>query len=171
MPSLELFVRPPLSPAPAQFDLTKPVAGLSRVPIRRLWCDLRCPPHPGVYRVVLDTGAPLTYFPHWLWSGKFGWRAGRDYDELPVAAAANLHGHVAGRGYTFTPARLRVPVELAGRDPRGDRLRLDDLVCQLADPAGPRLTLLGLWGGAFAGRKLAVDPTAAGDDLTARLDW
>lgn len=170
MPSLELFVRPPLVPAPAQFDLTAPVAGLSRVPIRRLWCDLRCPPRSGAFRVALDTGAPVTIFSHALWSGAFGWRAGRDYDELPVTAA-NPHGHVGGRRYGFALARLRVPVELAGRDPRGDRLRLDGLVCQLADPAGPPLTLLGLWGGAFVGRRLGVDPTPAGDDLTAALHW
>lgn len=170
MPSLELIVEPPPPPAPAQFLLMSSVLGTGRVPIRRLWCDLRCPPRSGAYRVVLDTGAPVTIFPHALWSGKFGWRAGRDYDELPVAAA-NLHGHVAGRRYSFTLARLRVPVELAGRDLRGDRLRLDGLVCQLADPAGPPLTLLGLWGGAFVGRKLAVDPDPAGDDLTAALDW
>ena len=170
MPSLELFVEAARRPAIPQFDVVPPVAGVGRVPLRRLVCHLRCPPHSGAYDAVLDTGAPLTIFPHALWSVAFNWRAGRDYDELPVAAA-HLHGHVAGRRYSFTLARLRVPVELAGRDPRGDRLRLDAIVCQLADPAGPPLTLLGLWGGAFPGRRLAVDPTPAGDDLTARLDW
>ena len=170
MPSLELFVLPPAPPAVAQFDVVPPVPGLSRVPIRRLYCHLRCPPRSGAFDAVLDTGAPLTVFPHAVWSGRFGWRAGRDYDELPVTAA-NRHGHVAGRRYTFTLARLRVPVELAGRAPRGDRLLLDPLVCQLADPGGPPVTLLGLWGGAFAGRRLAVDPDPAAGDLTARLDW
>ncbi|MBX9628626.1 MAG: hypothetical protein K2X82_32815 [Gemmataceae bacterium] len=170
MPSLELFVGPPLWPAIPQFNVVPQVGGLGRVPLRRLYCDLRCPPHPGARQAVLDTGAPLTILPHAVWSGAFNWRAGRDYDELPVAVA-NLHGHVAGRRYTFILARLRVPVELAGRDPRGDRLRLDDLVCQLADPAGPPLTLLGLWGGAFVGRKLAAEADPAGDDLAARLDW
>lgn len=170
MPSLELFVEPPPWPAIPQFDLAAPVAGLSRVPIRRMWCWLRCPPRPGAAQAVLDTGAPLTVFSYRLWNHHFGWRAGRDYDELPVTAA-NPHGHVAGRRYGFTLARLRVPVELAGRDPRGDRLRLDALVCQLADPAGPPLTLLGLWGGALVGRRLGVDATPAGDDLTAALHW
>lgn len=169
MPSLQLTVEPPRT-GRTRFDLTAPVGGLDRVPLLRLYCYVRCPPRSGAYEAVLDTGAPLTYFPHWLWAGKFNWRAGRDYDELPVTAAS-LHGHVAGRRYTFTLARLRVPVELAGRDPHGDRLRLDDLVCQLADQAGPPLTLLGLWGGAFVGRRLAVDPTPAADDLTAALPW
>lgn len=77
-----------------------------------------------------------------------------------------LHHH-----YSLRLARLRVPVELAGRDPKGDRLQIDSLVCQLADAGGPPFTLLGLWGGTLTGRKLAVDPQPNSDDLTASLEF
>ena len=62
-------------------------------------------------------------------------------------------------------------VELAGRDPKGDRLRLDSLVCQLADAGGPPFVLLGLWGGALTGRRLAVEQMTNSDDLHARLEF
>ncbi|QJW95909.1 hypothetical protein [Frigoriglobus tundricola] len=62
-------------------------------------------------------------------------------------------------------------VELAGRDPKGDRLRLDSLVCQLADISGPPFVLLGLWGGALTGRRLAIEPRSNSDDLDARLEF
>jgi hypothetical protein len=64
-----------------------------------------------------------------------------------------------------------VPVELAGRDLKGDQLRLDSLVCQLAEAGGPPFTILGLWGGAFVGRQLAVELQPNSDDLAARLSF
>ena len=174
MPALELYVDPPdrLVPRDGNLVLSPPLPGLSRVLIRHLYCSLRVPPVPGAYPAVLDTGAPLTVFPHNLWSNQFKWRAGRDYDELPVVGIGTvLTGQVLGYRYSFRLARLRVPVELAGRDPKGDRLRLDSLVCQLADAGGPPFVLLGLWGGAFTGRRLAVEPQPNSDDLHARLEF
>lgn len=174
MPALELFVRPPLRFTPPDGDLvlSPAVSGLNRVLIRELSCTLRVPPIPGAYHAILDTGAPLTVFPRDLWDHQFKWRAGRDYDELSVAGIGTvLTGQVLGYRYSFRLARLRVPVELAGRDPKGDRLRLDSLVCQLADAGGPPFVLLGLWGGAFTGRRLAVEPQPNSDDLHARLEF
>jgi hypothetical protein len=174
VPTLELFVRPPdrcVVPN-GNLDLAPPVSGLNRVLIRELSCTLRVPPIPGAYKAVLDTGAPLTIFPRSLWDHQFRWRAGRDFDELSVAGiGSTLQGQVLSHRYSFRLARLKVSVELAGRDPKGDRLRLDSLVCQLADTGGPPFVLLGLWGGAFVGRKLAVEPRPNSDDLAARLEF
>jgi hypothetical protein len=50
-------------------------------------------------------------------------------------------------------------------------LRIDALVCQLADTGGPPFTLIGLWGGTLTGRKLAVDAQPNSDDLTAKLEF
>jgi hypothetical protein len=174
VPILELFVDPPdrFIPRDGNLVLAPPVAGLNRVLVRHLYCSLRVPPIPGTYQAVLDTGSPLTVFPHDLWYHQFGWRAGRDFDELSVAGiGTTLTGQVLGYRYSCRLARLRVPVELAGRDPKGDRLRLDALVCQLADIGGPPFTILGLWGGAFTGRRLAVETQTNSDDLFARLEF
>ncbi len=175
MPALDLFVDsfPVIGlPPDGNLDLDPPLPGLNRVLLRRLYCTIRVPPIPGARKAVLDTGAPLTIFPHDIWSNQFRWQAGRDYDELSVAGIGTaLTGQVLGSRYSCRLARLRVPVELAGRDPKGDRLRLDALVCQLADAGGPPLILLGLWGGAFTGRRLAVEPQPNSDDLHARLEF
>jgi hypothetical protein len=152
--------------------LDPPVSGLNRVLLRRPYCWLRVPPIPGARKSILDTGSPLTLFPHRVWYQDFGWRAGRDFDELSVASIGSvLHGNVLGHRFSFRLARLRVSIELAGRDPRGDRLRLDSLVCQLAEPGGPPYILLGLWGGAFTGRRLAIDDQAGSDELAAKLEF
>lgn len=174
MPTLDLFVRHiPVSglTADGNLVLAPPAAGLNRVLLRRLYCHLRVPPHPGAYDAVLDTGAPLTVFAHTLWHDTFRWQAGRDFDELAVAGAPALTGRVLGHRFAVRLARLRSAVELAGRDPRGDRLRLDSLVCQLADASGPPYTILGLWGGVFTGRRLAIEAEPGGDDLVTRLEF
>ncbi len=174
MPALELFVRPPLRfiPPDGNLVLSPAIPGLNRVLIRELSCVLRVPLISGGYHAILDTGAPLTIFPRDLWDHQFHWQAGRDYDELSVAGIGTaLTGQVLGYRYSCRLARLRVPVELAGRDPKGDRLRLDALVCQLADAGGPPFILLGLWGGPFTGCRLAVEPQPNFDDLLARLEF
>jgi hypothetical protein len=172
---LDLFVDP-LSvaglPPGGSLNLAPPLPGLNRVLLRRLYCSLRVAPIPGVYKAVLDTGAPLTIFPYDLWHTRFNWRAGRDFDELTVAGlTAPLTGQVLGHRFGCKLARLRVPVELAGADPKGDRLRLDALVCQLAETGGPPFIVLGLWGGPFTGRRLAVEPHPHSDELLARLEF
>lgn len=156
-------------PADGNLTLDPPLPGLDRVLLRRLYCWLRVPPISGASVAYLDTGAPLTIFPHRLWHDQFRWQAGRDYDELRVAGAPPITGQVLGHRFSFRLARLRVWVELAGRDPKGDRVRLDSMVCQLADVGGPPYIILGLWGGVFTGRQLAVEPQPGGDDLIARL--
>jgi hypothetical protein len=174
VPAFDLFVDgvPVIGLLPTgNLALDPPLAGLNRVLLRRLYCRLRVPPVPGSYEAVLDTGAPLTVFPHKLWHGQFGWRAGRDFDELTVAGAPALTGQVLGHRFACRLARLRVTVELAGRDPKGARLRLDALVCQLAETSGPPYIILGLWGGVFTGRRLAVELQPGSDDLTARLEF
>ncbi len=64
-----------------------------------------------------------------------------------MAGNAPLVGQTLGFRYSFRLARLRVPIFLAGRDLAGPRLQIDSLVTQLAEPGGPPVILLGLWGG------------------------
>src|SRR6478672_9492347 len=98
MPSLDLFIRKvevvgltddwmlPLDP---------PLLGLNRVLLRRLYCLLRVAPIPGAQIAYLDTGAPLTVFPHAVWYHHFGWRVGRDFDQLIIAGiGASVVGQV-----------------------------------------------------------------------------
>lgn len=151
--------------------LDPPVHGLDRVLLRRLLCWLRVPPLPGARKAVIDTGAPLTVFSHQVWYHDFGWRAGRDHDELNVAGVASLTGQVLGHRFACRLARLKVAVELSGADLKAARLRLDSLVCQLAEAGGPPFIILGLWGGVFTGRRLAVEAQPGGDDLVARLEF
>jgi hypothetical protein len=175
VPSLDLFVSAPKLLGPlsgGNLDLNPAVPGLSRVLLRRLLCALRAPPVPGAYAAVLDTGSPLALFPHDFWHNRFGWRAGRDFDELSVAGiGSTLQGQVLGHRFTCKLAQLRCPIELVGMNLAGDRLRLDSLVCQLADPGGPAFIILGLWGGAFTGRRLVVESQPNSDELQARLEY
>jgi|SRR5581483_859043 len=158
-------------PGDGNLVLDPPQVGLSRVLLRRLYCWLRVPPISGAYKAVIDTGAPLTVFPRQIWDHQFRWQAGRDYDELSVAGVgATFRGQVLGLRYSCRLARLRVAVELAGQDAKAPRLRLDNVVCQLADSGGLQFVILGLWGGPLVGRRLAVEPRPA-DDLAARLEF
>ena len=69
--------------------------------------------------------------------------------------------------------RLKVPIELAGKS--GDRLRVEHLIAQLAEPAtvrdDPKFAVFGLWGGVFEDRRVVVGRQPNGDDLVARLEW
>lgn len=175
VPSLDLIIRR-LRVAGTDRDGNWPLAasppGLPRVPVRRLIAMVRCPPHAGAYEIVLDTGAPLSVLPSNLWAEKWGWRPGRDFDELLVVGiGSRLRGSVAGGSYTGRLVRARVPLDLSGPT-AGPRLRLDGLIVQLADPGcGPADPLLGLWGNALDGRSLHIDRLPGSDDLAARLDF
>jgi hypothetical protein len=157
-------------PAGGILPLDPPLAGLSRVLLRRLTCNLRVPPTPGVKLALVDTGAPLALFPHDVWAHDYGWQVGRDFDELSVPGLS-LSGQVLQYRYSFRLARLRMPIVLSGKSLTGDRLQLDSLVCQFATPGGPPFIILGLWGGAFTNRRLVIDEEPGGDDLLARLEW
>jgi hypothetical protein len=175
VPVLDLFVDPfPVAglSSSGNLDLAVPLPSLNRVLLQRLYCSLRAPPVPGAYKCVLDTGAPLSIFPYDMWHDWFGWRAGREFDELTIAGvSAPLTAQILGHQFPSKLARLRVPVELCGRNLAGDRLRLDSLVCLLAESGGPAFIILGLWGGAFTGRRLTVESKPNSDDLQARLDF
>lgn len=173
MPRIELISEAaPASGTTADGDwpLAAPPPGLRRIPLRRLTCYLRVPPIPGARKAISDTGAPLSLFPHHVWSAHYNWREGRDFDILPVAGDPPLTGQLLSHRYSFRLARLRIPIFLAGKDLTGPRLQIDSLVTQLAEPGGPPFILLGLWGGVLDDRKLAFG-TAPDGDPSAALDW
>jgi hypothetical protein len=173
LPRIELIsqaVTLPGTTADGDWPLATPLPDLRRIPLRRLTCFLRVPPISGAKRAIIDTGAPLSLFPHQVWAGDFGWREGRDFDVLPVAGNPPLIGQALSYRYAFRLARLRVTITLAGRGLSGPRLQVDSLVTQLAEPGGPPFILLGLWGGVLDGRRLAFG-TAPDGDPSAALDW
>ena len=173
MPRIELVTQPMTPPGTTvngDWPLAAPSRGLRRIPLRRLTCFLRVPPIPGAKRAIIDTGAPLTYFPHQVWANEFNWREGRDFDILPVVGNPPLVGQTLSSLYAFRLARLRVPIFLAGRDLTGPRLQIDSLVTQLCEPGGPPVILLGLWGGVLDGRRLAFGSAHDGDP-SAALEW
>ena len=146
---------------------------LSRLLSRRLYVNLRCPPIPGAYQMALDTGAPFSLFPRKLWRDQLNWQEGRHFESCHLAGAGPfLTSQLLNQSFRVRLVRLLVPVELAGRG--GDRLRVERLIAQLAEPAtvadDPKFAVLGLFGGVFEGRKLALDRQAS-DDLAARLEW
>jgi len=175
MPALELFVDAiPIRnlPVDGNLILNPPLPKLDRVLLRRLSCLLRVPPVRGISEAILDPGAPLSEFPYRVWHDHFHWQPGRDYDELTIAGVGTtLQGQVLNHSFVCRLARLRVPVELSGTNLRGDRLKLDSLICQLADPGSMPYILLGLWGGPFVGSSLSVRRKPGGDDLEARLEF
>jgi hypothetical protein len=175
MPALELLIDAVSVinlPADGNHLLDPPLLNLERVLLRSLSCLLRVRPIPGALRAILDPGSPLSVFPHHVWHDRFSWKAGRDYDELSIAGIwKTLHGQVLNRIYACRLARLRVTVELSGKNLKGDRMKLDSPICQLADPGSMPYILLGLWGGPFVGSSLIVQRKPGGDDLDARLEF
>jgi hypothetical protein len=186
MPSLSLFVRAekltlngdggdevefPQGVLPLHPPLIAP--DLTRLLYRRMSATLRCPPIPGAFDVILDTGAPFALFPRRLWRDQMNWQEGRHFETCRIAGLGPLMGgRLLDRSFRVRLVRLTVPVELAGRS--GDRLRIERPIAQLAEPNtvadDPKFAILGLFGGVFEGRRLAVERSPL-DDLTARMEW
>ena len=187
MPSMSLYVRgEPITlnrgtPAEVEHEngilpLDPPLRNppLERLSAHRLYAVLRCQPIPGAIDVVLDTGAHFALFPQRFWRDRFGWVEGRHFESCHIAGVGPVIGsQLLAQSFRVRLVRLKISVELAGKN--GDRLRLDHLIAQLAEPAAvrddPKFAILGLFGGVFAGRRLFVDQSPTGDDLTARLEW
>jgi hypothetical protein len=187
MPSMDLYVRGDTirlnrgTPEEVEFEhgllpLDPPLLNppLNRLPAHRLFVSLRCPPSPGALDVVLDTGAYFALFPRHVWRDRFGWVEGRHFESCHLTNAGPfLTSQLLDRSFRVRLVRLTVPVELAGRS--GDRLRVNPLIAQLAEPAtardDPKFAILGLFGGVFENRRLAVERPQAADHLTARLEW
>jgi hypothetical protein len=146
---------------------------LQRLSAHRLFCTFRCQPTPGAIDIALDTGAHFALLPRRYWRDRFGWQEGRHFESCHIASVGPLiGGQLLNQSFRVRLVRLLVPVELAGKS--GDRLRIERLITQLAEPTTPRddpkVAVLGLFGGVFDGRKLAVDRTPA-DDLAACVEW
>jgi hypothetical protein len=175
MPALNLFVdavQVRNLPPDGNLILDPRVPRLDRVLLRRLSCVMRAPPVRGIFEAILDPGSPLSLFPYRIWHDTFHWQAGRDYDELSIAGIGKtLQGQVLNHTYTCRLARLRRTIELSGTNLKGDRLKLDTLVCQLADSGKTPYILLGLWGGAFDNSRLVINRKPGGDDLEAQLEF
>lgn len=174
MPTLELYVKEVRVAKIAPhgfFQLKSTFDGLNRVLLRRLTCLLRSAGGQGIWEAIIDPGSPLTLLPYSVWSEKFNWQPGIDYDELEVDNADTpLTGKVRGHTFSFKLARLRVPIELIGKDLTGPRIRVESLIVQLLD-AGPPYILIGLWGGALEGKRLSFNRLPQSDELAAKLDF
>lgn len=185
MPSFPLIVRGmPLTQRVGQPDqirfehgvlpLTTPLTGppLVHVLNLRLSCNYRIPRVPGVREAILDTGAPLSLIPRWLWRDQFNWREGVHFDVCHfVGLGPWLDAQLLGTSFRCRIVRLKVPVEVAGTNLRGPRFSVENMIAQLPEADAPTFTLFGLWGGVFDGRRLVVDRVPTADALTARFEW
>jgi hypothetical protein len=136
-----------------------------------MFCNYRVPRVPGVREAILDTGAPISVFPRWLWREQFGWREGVHFEVCDFAGVGSfLDAQLLNASYRCRVVRLKVPVEVAGSNPSHPRFRVENLIAQLPETDQPRLTVFGLWGGVFEGRRL-VDRLPTSDDLAVRFDW
>jgi hypothetical protein len=166
-PGGDVPVRPPLA---------SPLLG--RLQLRRLRC--LCQGHRdtsmtsfGFANAIVDTGCPISLMPKSVWRGAFGYEEGKHFEVCTLAnLGERVRSQLLGASLTCRIVRLKVPVVLVGTSyAAANLLRIDHLVTQLSDTDEPGQMLLGLWGGVFEGRRLVVDRTAGGDDLTARFDW
>jgi hypothetical protein len=148
-----------------------PLPDLDWIRLRQISCVVRVAPIPGAVFGYFDTGAPITTIPHSIWSGRYRWKEGQDFEVLNVQGMSVLSGQVLGHRYTFRFVRLRVPIELAGKNLRAKRLRINSLICQLADPSTLPFFIIGLWGGIFEGRSLVVERLPQSNDIRALLRW
>jgi len=127
----------------------------------------------GYADAVVDTGCPISLIPKKVWSGSFGYEEGKHFEVCSIAELGErVRSQLLGSSLTCRVVRLKVPVVLAGTSYAAENLlRIDHLVAQLSDTDEPKEMLLGLWGGVFEGRRLVVDRTPDGYDLTARFEW
>jgi hypothetical protein len=185
MPSLALIVRGAAvvqragTPEEVRFPngvlpLAAPLVSppLSRLRHLRLICNFRVPPVAGVREAILDTGAPFTLVPRYLWRDEFRWKEGRDFEVCDIAGVGPyLDAMLLADDYRCRVVRLKVPVEIAGSVPAAPRLIVQNLVAQLPESDSPKRMIFGLWGGVFTGCRLAVEASPTPEDLAARLEW
>jgi hypothetical protein len=185
MPSLPLFVKgvrlTQRKGTPDEVTFTTGILPLNpsldappfpRVLIRRLSCVVRCPPAPGAVDAILDTGAPITVFPQYVWNDQFKWKAGIHYEECAIDGLGTfVDAQRLSHAYHCRIVRLKVPIVIAGASLSADRLRIDNLIAQLAEVNGPKFSVLGLWGGVFTNRKLEIQSILQSDEISASLVW
>lgn len=127
-----------------------PAGGTRILPLVRLRCVLRLPNGLSALDAIIDTGAPLTYFPRAIWTR---FREGIDFEWLPFApGVVPPVNHIAGWRFTFRFARFLVPLALMDYTTAVDRL---DVIAAFAssDPPlspsqkNPPPVVIGLSGG------------------------
>jgi hypothetical protein len=107
-----------------------------------------------------------------LWRDQFGWREEVHFEVCDFAGLGPLlEAQLLKHAFRCRIVRLRVSVEVAGSAFDAPRFRIDNMIAQLPETEQPKLTLFGLWGGVFEGRRLAVDRVPNADDLAARFEW
>jgi hypothetical protein len=151
---------------------------LSFLRLRRLPCLYRVALSPsrgdyGFASAIVDTSCPITLIPRHVWKKAFRFEKGKHFEVCGIAnLGERMRSQLLGSSLTCRVVRLKVPVVLAGTPHTPENLlRVERLVAQLSDTDEPKEMLLGLWGGVFEGRRLAVDHAATADDIAARFDW
>jgi hypothetical protein len=127
----------------------------------------------GFANAIVDTGCPISLIPKRVWRGAFGYEEGKHFEVCTLAELGErVRSQLLGSSLTCRVVRLKVPVVLVGTSYAPENLiRVEGLIAQFSDTDEPSQMLLGLWGEVFEGRRLVVDRTARGDDLSARFKW
>ncbi len=129
------------------------------LPVNRLACLVLVGPEV-VFDAWVDSGSPLTVFPEKDWrpfEAAVTWR-----DDL---AGGLPKLNVAGGEFPFRFGR--VMLDLMSADLRAELVGLEVEAMFPFDDGRLPITLLSLWGGALAGRRLVVEPDLASARLEA----
>jgi len=151
-----------------------PRGGAVRVPVPQFRCLVQLPGGLFPKDAVIDTGAPITWFPENVWRPL---RDGVDFEWLgfppgvppPVARISSWQ-------FTYRMVRFLAPLTLMDYSTMVDR---PDVVAAFAagnPPAyrtskAPPPVIVGLWGGLLEGGRLAVGRDPAGGQVTGELEF
>ena len=170
MPTIRLTVQNQRPVAP----VVLPAGGTLNIPTVQYRCLLRLPAFPLPRDAVIDTGAPLVYFPQQVWSGL---REGIDFEWLPFAAGTvSPVAQIARWQFTYQFARFLVPVGVMDYTTEFER---PEVVAAFAsgDPPAPSTRkalspiIIGLWGGVLEGGRIAVGRDPLSGHVTGSLEF
>jgi hypothetical protein len=130
-------------------------------------CLIRLPNQILPYDAVIDTGAPLVYFPQLVWSRL---RDGIDFEWLTPVAGASPPAQIGRWQFTFQMARFLAPLWLMDYSTEVERPEVIAAFASSNPPAPPTRQALppiviGLWGGLLEGGRIGV----ARDPATGRV--
>ena len=137
-------------------------------------CLLGLPSRLTPLDAIIDTGAPLTYFPQSLWSR---FRLGIDFELLTYPpGTATPTGQLLEWQFTFHMARFLTPLALMDYTTAIDR---PDVIAAFAtgDPPArrpskaPSPVYIGLWGGLLEGSRLTIGRDPATGQVTGELEF
>jgi hypothetical protein len=170
VPTIRLVAQIQRPPTP----VVLPVGGTLNIPTVQYRCLIRLPNYLLPQDAIIDTGAPLIYFPKLVWGGL---RDGTDFEWLPFAAGVQPpQARITRWQFTYRFARLLAPIGVMDYTTEVDR---PEVVAAFADsdppaPAtrkSPAPIIVGLWGGLLEGGRIAVGRDPVSGHVTGAIEF